>query len=376
MKDNSSRPPRPDENRNKSIPSSDYGDRYSGRTVRTKEYNIDPYIKPPSKGKKTAGKLFRILLTLLLIVLLLFTGYIALIVFRVNYTGEHADHSLAISNNGELKSDSSVENIMIYGADNHKEGEYGRSDSMILLSIDKRTHAIKQTSFLRDLYVTIPGHDPDRLNAAFAIGGAKLATETIEYNFGIRIDSYIVIDFSGFTSLIDAMGGITLELTEEEIDYINWQCWRNKQVETRNEIVIPESEFYTNKNEEKAAKVKLNGRQALWYARDRDSAGSDFDRTARQRILIDTMISQLKSSNPFTLMYVAFMAAPLITTDMSKTDVLGKLFSVFELLKYDKKEYRVPRSDNFSFEWVNDASVIGIDDIEYEKSKLFEFIYG
>lgn len=374
MQNNNGSPSSP-EDRRSAQRRADYGDSYSGRSGR--EYSIDPsYIRPPAKGRRIAGKLFKLLLSLVLIVLLLFTGYTALVVFRVKYTDAHADHSAAENGAGELRSDSSVENIMLYGADNHKDGEYGRSDTIIMLSIDKRTGTIKQTSFLRDLYVTIPGHGSDRLNAAFAIGGAKLATETVEYNFRVKTDGYIVIDFSGFTSLIDALGGMTLELTEEEIDYINWQSWRNKQTDTRNELVIPESEFHTGKNDEKTASVKLNGRQALWYARDRDSAGSDFDRTARQRIVIDTIITQLRRSDPFTLMYVAFQAAPLITTDMSWTDVLGKLFSLPQLLRYDKKEYRVPRSDNFSFLWVEDASVIGIDDLEYERSRLYEFIYG
>ncbi len=358
--------------------STDYGDCFSEQEIRhSGDYRVSGRtVRPPARRRSTVGKVFRFLLILLLILLLAGVVYLALVVFRIHYDTQQPDHAGIIRQVGELKSDSSVENIMLYGADNHAADEYGRSDSMILLSIDKKTGTIKQTSLLRDLYVEIPGYDDNRLNAAFALGGPKLATETIELNFRIRIDSYLVIDFSGFTSLIDAMGGLTLELTAEEIDYINWQCWRNHQVESRHELVVPEKAFFSNKNGEQVARIKLNGRQALWYARDRDSAGADFDRTARQRIVIDTMISQLKDSNIFTIMAVAYQAAPLLTTNMSQWDVLGKLFSVFGLLKYQKKEYAVPRSDNFSFEWVDGASVIGISDQDYENRKLYEFIYG
>ena len=360
------------------LPHTDYGDCFSPTDVqRGRNYQVKKaYISPPSGRRRAVGKFFKVLFSLLLIVVLLFCGYVALVVFRIHYSDEQPDHDAVARSVGELKSDGSVENIMIYGADNHQEGEYGRSDSMILLSVDKKNHTVKQTSFLRDLYVTIPGHDDNRLNAAFAYGGAKLATETIEYNFGIRIDSYVVIDFSGFTQIIDAMGGMTLSLTAEEIDYINWQCWRNKQVDTRNELVIDESTFFEDENEQRVAKVHLNGRQALWYARDRDSAGSDFDRTTRQRIVIDTMLSQLKSSDPFTLMAVAFQAAPLLTTNMSKTDVVGKMFSLIGILGYEKQEYSVPRRDNFVNLWVDGAAVLGLEDADYEKQKLYEFLYG
>lgn len=364
-------------NQNES-PMMDYGDRFSGTGIRHgRNYPVkNSYISPPSRPKRRLGKLFKVLLSLLLILVLLFCGYVALVIFRIHYSNDQPDHDAVIKEVGELKSDRNVENIMIFGADNHSEEEYGRSDSMILLSIDKNSHTIKQTSFLRDLYVAIPGHDHNRLNAAFAYGGAKLATETIEYNFGITINSYLVIDFSGFTQLIDTMGGITLSLSEEEIDYINWQCWRNQQVETRNEIIVDERAFYTGKNDNRVARVHLNGRQALWYARDRDSAGSDFDRTTRQRIVVDTILSQLKTGNPFTLMAVAYQAAPLFTTNMSKTDVLGKLFSVFSLLHDKKQEYSVPRMDNFVNLWVDGAAVLGVEDMDAEKQKLYEFIYG
>lgn len=348
-----------------------YDDIYSDSGKRTNRTRIQNTKKHRSKAKKV----FTVILAVVLVLVLALVGYFALIVFRINYSGNSPDTASVELATGELKSSPDVQNIMLFGADNHAEDENGRSDSMILLSIDKKHHKLKQTSFLRDLYLTIPGYGEDRLNAAYSYGGAALAVETIEYNFGIKIDNYAMVDFSNFTAIIDAMGGIDLELTADEIDYINWQCWKNKQVETRHELNIDDYTFYENDNGDEVAKVHLNGRQALWYARDRDSAGSDFDRTSRQRIVINTIFAQLKSSNPFTLMRVVYEIAPLITTDMSKGSVISLGVGLVSYLGYEREELSIPGSDNFSNTWVGDAQVLTIDDMDYEKERLYQFVF-
>lgn len=344
-----------------------YSDSGSNRRqpVRKKE-------KRSSKGKKV----FKIILSVILILILGFGVYAALVVFRINYSGDNPDTESIEAQVGSLKSNPDVKNIMIFGADNHKDGENGRSDSMILMSIDKKHKTLKQTSFLRDLYITIPGYGENRLNASYSYGGPSLAVETIEYNFGIKIDSYAVVDFSSFTSIIDALGGIDLELTADEIDYINWQCWKNKQVQTRHELDVNDYTFETNDDGDSTAKVHLNGRQALWYARDRDSAGSDFDRTSRQRTVINTVISQMKSSNPITLMRVVYEVAPMITTNMSALDVTSLCVKMISYLNYERKELRVPANDNYSNTTTEDgAEVLTINDMDSEKQRLYNFIF-
>ncbi|MGN1457320.1 MAG: LCP family protein [Acutalibacteraceae bacterium] len=350
---------------------SQYEDIYSDSGKKSNRTRTQKPKKKRSKGKT----ILKAILIIILVLVLVLVGYVALIVFRINYSGDSPDTASIESQTGELRSSPDVQNIMLFGADNHAEDENGRSDSMILLSIDKKHHKLKQTSFLRDLYLTIPGYNEDRLNAAYSYGGAALAVETIEYNFGIKIDNYAMVDFSNFTAIIDAMGGIDLELTADEIDYINWQCWKNKQVETRHELNVDDYTFYENDNGDEVAKVHLNGRQALWYARDRDSAGSDFDRTSRQRIVINTIFAQLKSSNPFTLMRVVYEIAPLITTDMSKENVISLGMGLISYLGYEREELSIPGSDNFSNTWVGDAQVLTIDDMDYEKERLYQFVF-
>ena len=153
-----------------------------------------------------------------------------------------------------LLNDPMVLNVMLFGSDMRDwSGEdYGRSDSLILLSIDNRHDKIKLTSFLRDTYVEIPGYGMQKITNAYSLGGPELAIETVEYNFGIKIDRYAVVGFDAFENIVNTLGGIDIELTQGEIDYINHQRYRNGQTDTENEITA------------EPGIVHLNGSQALW----------------------------------------------------------------------------------------------------------------
>lgn len=267
----------------------------------------------------------------------------------------------------KLKEDDSVLNILLFGADK-KEGDelYGRSDSMILVSINNNTGKLVMTSFLRDLWVSIPGYWEDRLNAAYSLGGPELATETIEQNFGIEIDRYAIVDFESFTNIIDTLGGIDIELTDEEIDYINWQCWKNKQVETRHEITA------------KAGVVHLNGRQALWYSRDRDSIGSDWDRTSRQRIVINTIMSDLKKSNLAQIMSIIYQVGPMIQTNLDKGEIVYLAQNALNYLGYKMEQQSVPdiNGGNYTCPKIDGKDVVVISDWDAERERIQSKIYG
>lgn len=266
-----------------------------------------------------------------------------------------------------LKSDSDVLNIMLFGADKKDGGEaYGRSDSMILLSINNRTGDLVMTSFLRDLWVDIPGYFPHRLNTAYSLGGADLAIETIEYNFGVDIDRYAIVDFDSFTNIIDTLGGIDLELTDEEIDYINWQCWKNKQVETRHEITAS------------AGVVHLNGRQALWYSRDRDSAGSDWDRTNRQRIVLNKIMSDMRESNLAQIMSIIYQVGPMIETNLDKGEIVYLAQNALNYLSYDVTSISVPdlSGGNFECPKIDGMDVVTLIDWDAERARIQMSIFG
>ena len=237
-----------------------------------------------------------------------------------------------------------------------------------MLSIDNRHKKINLTSFMRDLWVYIPDYGYSKLNHAYAYGGPKLAISTIEQNFGVGIDRYAIVDFSSFKSIIDILGGIDIELSDEEIDYINWQCWKNKQVQTRHELT------------DKAGVVHLNGRQALWYARDRGDidegfSGSDFDRTARQRKLLRTIASDMKSASITQIVNIVNQIGPLITTNLKKTEITTLVANSLTYLSYDMVEYRIPSDGNYEAGWHYGMSTLDVPDWDTERTNLAIFVY-
>ena len=276
----------------------------------------------------------------------------------------------------ELLSDPKVLNVMIFGEDNHSKKENGRSDSMMLLSIDTRSKAIKITSFQRDTYLYIPGYGYDKMNASYPFGGPSLAIRTVEANFGIKIDRYAAVDFKSFRKIIDKLGGIDLELTADEIEYINYQMYKNNQVTDRNTI------------KDEPGMVHLNGLEALWFARDRGLSvgedgneigldGDDWDRTSRQRRLMDKLFKDLKEASFDKIISIVSEVGPYITTNFTKEEITGLLTRSLTYLQYDLKKYGVPQNGLWSY--YNDeyaGSCIQINDMEKCRKKLVKFVFG
>ena len=158
--------------------------------------------------------------------------------------------------------------FLLVGRDAHGPGENGRSDSMILCSVDTGAKRVTLISFLRDIYLRIPGHGSNRLNAAYSWGGAELLKQTLQENFGVTADVTLEIDFEGFQNVIDQLGGVDIDLTDEEADHLNnghgWSLH--------------------------AGVNHLDGQQALAYSRIR-YLDSDFYRTERQRNVLTALLT-------------------------------------------------------------------------------------
>ena len=276
---------------------------------------------------------------------------------------------------GELLQDSKVLNVMLFGEDNSKGADHGRSDTMIMLSIDNRHKKLKLTSFQRDTYVYIPNYGYNKLNASYTYGGATLAIQTIEANFGIKIDRYAVVDFNSFIDIIDTLGGIDMELTQDEIDYINYQMYKNEQ--TDNPTLITDA----------PGVVHLTGQQALWYSRNRGLSigedgntigidGDDWDRTSRQRKLLETVFNDMKSADLGQIISIVGAVGPLITTNLKKDEITALVSHSLTYLKYEEVQYNIP-ADGF---WrYNDdtpaGSVIEITDLEGQRIDFAKFVY-
>ena len=287
---------------------------------------------------------------------------------NVEYDPDFNDGTINMSmEEGSLLNDPMVLNVMLFGEDKSSDG-VSRSDSMIMLSIDNRHQKLKLTSFMRDMWVYIPEYGYSKLNHAYSYGGAKLSITTIEQNFGIKIDRYAIVDFASFRKIIDILGGIDLELTAEEIDYINWQTWKNGQADTRYEIIAD------------PGIVHLNGRQALWYARNRGDeiegfSGSDFDRTDRQRKLLKTLAYDMKSATLPQIIGIVDQIGPLVTTNLKKSEITTLVANSLTYLQYDLVEYRLPSDGNYIPAWHYGMATLDVVDVNTERLEFAKYIY-
>ena len=223
--------------------------------------------KAQKKKRKKKHRLLKFLIAVAVIFVLLGAGLYQLV--GVVY-GKMTYHEIASLTQAPMKEDGVV-NVLLIGNDSRENGEDGRSDAMILLSVSNKTKKIYMTSLLRDMYVDIPGHDGNRLNAAYSFGGAELLMETIEQNLDITVNRYVLVNFEAFASLVDAVGGIELELTSEEIEYVNGYL-------VEYNILTDRPQGTDNMDTSVSGLVHLNGPQALAYSRNR-YLGTDFGRT-------------------------------------------------------------------------------------------------
>lgn len=243
----------------------------------------------PPKKKHTGRKIAIALTSLVLVAAIGAIIYALTIAGRIDHkevdTSKYVQQPSAAPT-WDVLSNEDVVNILLIGADKMDQGTQ-RSDSMMLVSIDKKTKTIHLVSFLRDLYLEIPTLGKDRLNASFSNGGAALTMQTLENNFRINIDKYIMTDFDKFAAIINKMGGIDVEMTQDEADYMN------SHVQTH---------CIKGMNH-------MDGSSSLYFARIR-TLDSDFGRTGRQRQVIESMLNKMKKQNVADLSKLMYDYAP------------------------------------------------------------------
>lgn len=251
----------------------------------------------------------------------------------------------------DIKTDEQDYNILIIGCDSRKANGSGRSDVMLILSINEKSEKIILTSLLRDIYVKVPGHDSNRLNAAYAYGGATLLIDTVESNFGIDIDAYTSMDFFTFIDIIDAIGGVVLDITKEDIPIINsyiMEINRLNGIDNEEGILVYPGTY------------NLNGKQVLSYVRNR-YIGTDFKRTYRQRVVVQQVFNQLKDSNIFTLKELLDTVLPQITTNLSEAKMISLLLAIPKYKDYEMEQWSIPMEGTYSLVNTRGMAVIQID---------------
>lgn len=278
---------------------------------------------------------------------------------------EEAIRKNMLENAEELVSDDNVLNILLIGCDARSKTGRGRSDSMILLSINKNTKKVIMTSFLRDTWVNIPGVGNQRLNAAYFFGGPKLLIKTMESNFHIRIDKYVRVNFYSFIDTVDAIDGVDIDVTEEELEYLN------DYVKHENKLLG------NNENDnlvKKTGKQTLNGIQALAYARIR-YVGTDFARTQRQRTVMNEIFRKAKKLSLTEMNDFLEKVLPNVTTNLEKGQIFSLILNASDYLSYERTDQSIPNLGSFKNMVIDGMMVLGIDFEKYN-AELKESIYG
>jgi len=263
--------------------------------------------------------------------------------------------------------DRNVTNILLVGTDSREKGnKRSRSDTNIILSINRDTKEITMTSFMRDMYVQIPGAGKQRINAAFIFGGPQLLFNTFSTNFGIYLDKYAQVDFYSFMKVVDAAGGVDITISSSELKSMN-----NAISEINKHLGLDAS----NGKLKKSGKVHLNVKQALAYSRVRKVGNADFERTERQRRVLTEIFKKAKTMSVSELNDFADVVLPLISTNLTRKEVLSLVVNSPEYIKYDLKSQRVPIEGTYTYMTVNGASVLGVD-FAANKKFWYKTVYG
>lgn len=254
-------------------------------------------------------------LTIILLLVLLATP-LGLFGLSVSYLSKINSNSI---DTGSLEKHSyahkdGIKNILILGSDARPGENVSRTDSMMILTIDNVNDSLKITSLARDAFVNIPGYGYSKLTHAYAYGKEKLLIDTIESNFEIDLDDVVLINFQSFISIIDAIGGVTVDVTEDEMAEMN--------------KFIPETHKWSENPDKgemtlitKAGSQKLNGYQALSFARIRKN-DSAFGRDNRQRMIVSNLLKEIKNTSKLKYPFLIKAAAPYISTNMSTTKMI------------------------------------------------------
>lgn len=271
------------------------------------------------------------------------------------------------NNSKPLMYDKDVYNVLLIGSDTRTKGGTGRSDSMILISINKKTKKIVETSLLRDIYVGIPGvSEGDRLNAAYAYGGPELLLQTVQQNFKIKVDKYICVDFFSFMDLVDKVEGVTINISDAEIEVANGYIHEINKLKN-----LPSNDgLFTH-----AGIQQVTGRQALGYVRIRYVGNGDFGRTDRQRTVLNQVFAKIKGLNIGQINNLLNNFLPEVTTNISKGELFSLILSIPAYSKYQVVSWHIPQDGVFSYFAVRKMSVL---DVNFEKtiSQMQSTIYG
>lgn len=237
----------------------------------------------------------------------------------------------------------SVINIALFGID-AQDGEAGRSDSIIIATIDTTHKKLKLTSIMRDSYVTIADRGQDKINHAYAFGGAQLAIKTLNENFDLNIEDFVAVNFTTMPKIIDKLGGVTIDITSEEVSHISG---------------IDSAGTYT-----------LTGEQALAYSRIRYASGGDYVRTDRQRNVLNKVFEKILATNVTQYPSLLSEILPMVKTSLDYSEILDLGNEVLKMGVTNLEQERFPRD-----EYCEGKMISGIYYLTFDKENTVQQLH-
>lgn len=269
-------------------------------------------------------------------------------------------------NTVETKEDENVYNLLLVGVDRRDKSWNGNSDSMMLVSINHKAKRVSVVSLMRDTYVDIAGVGYAKLNAAYAYGGGPLLTSTITDTYKVDVSRYAAVDFENMIEIVDALGGVDLEMTDAEVNVANGYMLDMCNTLGMNgyDYILPGGGVY-----------HCNGVQAVAYARNRYVGNSDYARTERQRYVISQMIAEVKRMDVAQLTQFVRDVLPLVTHNVEEGEIWDMVTKAPEILQYDFVQDRIPYDNMYDVIYVNGQDML-VPDWGSTIEKLHETIYG
>ena len=313
------------------------------------------------------SKLKKLVIFLLVLVVAIPAAAYGYVYFKLNKMHDSsADNELL--NSTDYKSEKGITNILLAGIDSRSKNENGtRSDSMMILTVDNKNKSLKLTSLARDTYVNISGHGKEKLTHAYAYGGVNLLIETIENNFELDIQNYAVVDYFSFMDIVDALGGVTVDIRDSELKELNRyidDCYYLNDSPNKKPI-----EYI-----QKSGNNKLNGYQALAFGRIRKNDDA-LERDRRQRAMIQGLIDGVKDLPITKYPSLVDSILPYVKTNMKPTQIISIGTTVLGLGDLSLKQLEFPPEEFSKGGIVEDDGWVWQYDEDKSLPVLHDFIF-
>lgn len=308
----------------------------------------------------------KVLIFILSVILILFAiggGYTYYLSSKVNRVD--VDRQDVVDTGKELpKEASDVITIALLGSDYSEYYDISSSDATMILAINTKNNTIKLGSLMRDIYLDLPDGGKSNLNYSILEGGPSSLLKTVNYNFNLNIDKFVHVDLERLPKIIDLLGGVEMEITQEELQYINGYIDN-----------IDENNGTKTEHIYSAGKQLLNGTQASAYCRIRYTAGRDFKRTERQRDVLEALFLKFKDISVTEVPGLINEILPLVTTNLTNGEIISIATKALGMGLNNIEQGRFPSDSNIINAEITDMYHINID-IEGTTNELHKFIYS